>query len=75
MGVNILYQRNIVGGHSAEATNGRSAAVSWLNAVLNGTYADSYPTSGCKTETVSVNITSSPLKKRWMVGNLIEDES
>ncbi|KAB5511492.1 lipase 1 [Coniochaeta sp. 2T2.1] len=75
VGVNILYERNKVGGHSAEATNGRPAAVAWLDAVLNGTYAESYATEGCRTENVSVNITSSPLRRRSMVGNLIPDQN
>ncbi|KAB5545811.1 lipase 1 [Coniochaeta sp. 2T2.1] len=75
VGVNILYERNNVGGHSAEATNGRPAAVAWLDAVLNGTYAELYATEGCRTENVSVNITSSPLRRRSMVGNLIPDQN
>ncbi|OAA66492.1 lipase 1 [Niveomyces insectorum RCEF 264] len=61
MGVNILYQRNSVGGHSADSINGRPAAEAWLNSVFNGTYADSYSTRGCTIEDVAVNITSSSI--------------
>ena len=64
LGVNILYHRNTVGGHSAEATNGHPAAEAWLNSVLNGTYATTYATEGCKIVTEVVNITSSPLRRR-----------
>jgi hypothetical protein len=73
VGVNILYQRNKVGGHSADATNGHPAAEAWLDAVLNGTYGATYNTEGCTIETVSVNITSSPLRRRSMFGSPIPD--
>jgi len=60
VGVNILYERNTVGGHAADFTNGHPAAEAWLNSVLNGTYASTYPTTGCTIRDVTVNITSSP---------------
>ncbi|KAJ4396450.1 hypothetical protein N0V93_000669 [Gnomoniopsis smithogilvyi] len=66
IGANILYNRNTVGGHSAESTNGRPAALAWLTSVLNGTYAQDYSATGCTTQVVSVNITTSPLKKRYL---------
>lgn len=66
VGANILYQRNTVGGHSAEETNGRPAALAWLSSVLNGTYAQDYSATGCTTQIVSVNISTSPLKKRFL---------
>lgn len=53
-GANIVYQRNAVGGHSAEATNGHPAAEAWLNAALNGTLAKMYITEGCAVQNVSV---------------------
>jgi hypothetical protein len=46
-GANILYQRNKIGGHLAEATNGNLRAFEWLTAVLTGTYAENYKTEGC----------------------------
>lgn len=61
MGANIYYVRNTVGGHSAEALNGHPAAEAWLDSVLDGTYAQKYPTQGCTIQDVTVNITSSPL--------------
>jgi hypothetical protein len=73
MGVNILYHRNTIGGHSAESVNGLPAAEAWLNAALNGTLASAYASQGCINNTVSVNITSTALRKRGLVGNLIED--
>lgn len=64
LGANILYHRNSIGGHVAEATNGHPAAEAWLNSVLGGTYAETFPTQGCTISTVNVNITSTPLRKR-----------
>jgi hypothetical protein len=60
VGANILYQRNTIGGHVAEFFNGHPAAESWLDSVLNGTYAQNYPTQGCTIQTVTVNISSTP---------------
>ncbi|ROW01295.1 hypothetical protein VMCG_05920 [Cytospora schulzeri] len=62
MGANILYQRNRIGGHSAEATNGDPAATAWLDAVLTGTYAKSYNTTGCTIQTVVQGTDASPLR-------------
>lgn len=59
-GANILYQRNSIGGHSAEQTNGRAAASAWLDSVLGGTYSTTYNTTGCTIQDVAVHITSSP---------------
>lgn len=58
-GANIFYTRNTVGGHGAEETNGKPAALSFLQDVLNGTQATSFPRSGCRSENVAVNITDS----------------
>lgn len=57
-GVDIVYQRNTVGGHEAEATNGDAAAFAWLDAVLNGTYTVQ---SGCTVQNVTQDTTSSPI--------------
>lgn len=53
-GANILYQRNTVGTHGQEELYGDAAATAFLDAVLTGTYADHYSTSGCTIENVTV---------------------
>ncbi|KAF3767289.1 hypothetical protein M406DRAFT_61238 [Cryphonectria parasitica EP155] len=57
VGANILYNRNTIGGHAAEEINGRPAALSFLQSVLSDMNATGFPSSGCKTQDVSVNIT------------------
>ncbi len=61
MGVNILYQRNSIGGHAADAVNGHAAAVAWLDSVFGGSHATKYNTTGCITQQVAVNVSSSQL--------------
>ena len=61
VGANILYQRNTVGGHIAEVTNGDAMAFEWLSSVLDGTYSTMFSSQGCTIQNVTVNITSSPL--------------
>ncbi|PWY66017.1 LIP-domain-containing protein [Aspergillus heteromorphus CBS 117.55] len=61
VGVNILYERNTVGGHSAEEVNSDARAWAWLTSIFDGTYASKYATSGCTIRNVTLNITSSPL--------------
>jgi len=61
IGANILYQRNTIGGHLAEETNGDPRAFAWLSSVLDGSYSTKYSPQGCTIENVSVNITSSTL--------------
>lgn len=39
VGANIPYQHSTVGGHAADATNGHTAAKTWLDRVLDGMYA------------------------------------
>ena len=56
VGVNILYQRNTVGGHMDEYTNGIPRAFAWLASVLDGTYATKYETVGCTIQNVTVDI-------------------
>ena len=60
MGANILYQRNTVGGHLAEETNGDARALEWLSSVLDGTYSEQYAAQGCTIENVTIDVTSSP---------------
>jgi hypothetical protein len=60
IGVNILYERNSVGGHAADAVNGHAAATAFLDSVLTGTYNKTYNTTGCTFRDVTVNITDSP---------------
>jgi hypothetical protein len=52
-GANILYERNEIGGHLAEETNGDSRALKWLGKVLRGDYSH----ESCTIRNVSVNIT------------------
>lgn len=56
VGADIWYQRNEIGGHVAEVTNGRLRALEWLKTVFDG----SYDRKGCFVENVTVNITSNP---------------
>jgi hypothetical protein len=56
-GANILYQRNTIGGHIAEITNGDASAFDWLISVLEGKYHH----DGCTIQNVTIDITSSPL--------------
>jgi len=57
VGVDILYERNTIGGHLAEYTNGDSRAIDFLRQVLGGMYNH----TGCTIRDVAVNITDSPL--------------
>lgn len=60
-GVSILYERNTVGGHIAEATNGEPAANKFLDAVLAGTYS----MSGCEIKNVTIKLSTLPERRRW----------
>ena len=57
IGANILYERNTVGGHLAEETNGDQRALQWLRKVLGG--SDEH--QGCTIRNVAINVTDSPL--------------
>ncbi|KAL1895479.1 hypothetical protein Sste5346_005287 [Sporothrix stenoceras] len=59
VGVNINYQRNTIGGHSAEGTNGHAAAVAWLDSIFDGSFASTKNATGCTIQNVSVNVTDS----------------
>ncbi|PYH44046.1 LIP-domain-containing protein [Aspergillus saccharolyticus JOP 1030-1] len=61
VGANILYERNTVGGHSAESVNGHASALTFVAAVLQGRYASLYQTEGCTFRNVTVNVTDSAL--------------
>lgn len=60
VGANILYQRNTVGGHVAEFTNGAGRRLAFLTAVFDGSYAQTYQTVGCTIQNVTVAIDTSP---------------
>lgn len=55
--VSVLYERNTVGGHLAEETNGDARAFEWLEKVLSGMLEQ----SGCTMRNVSLNVTDSLL--------------
>lgn len=57
VGANIVYERNTIGGHLAEETNGDQRALEWLAQVLGGTYHH----SGCTIKDVTIKVTNSPL--------------
>ena len=57
IGARIEFQRNSVGGHLAEITNGVGRAVAWLGKVLEG---GGGLLEGCDVRTVAVNITDIP---------------
>ncbi len=61
LGANILYQRNTVGGHVDEDTNGNARAFVWLGSVLDGSYAARYETVGCTTQNVTVDVVDTGL--------------
>lgn len=57
VGVNIIYERNKIGGHVAEETNGDERALEWLSQVLS----DTYDHTGCTIKDVVLNVTDSPM--------------
>lgn len=57
VGVNIVYERNSIAGHLAEAANEDANAFEFLQSVLAGTYQH----SGCTVRNVTLNVTDSPL--------------
>ena len=56
IGVDVEYQRNTVGGHVAEITNGRQRAFDWLKSVFAGTAQ----VGGCVVKNVTVAIMDIP---------------
>lgn len=59
VGANILYQRNTVGGHIDEISNGAPRALDWLIEVIEGATEPKQPAVGCVVENVTVNVTAS----------------
>lgn len=57
VGVDVLFERNTIGGHLAEATNGDARALAWLERVLGGEDVG----EGCLIRDVALNVTDSPL--------------
>ena len=53
VGTDVLYQRNMVGGHGDEARNGDPRALDWLKSVFEGTRSVMYTTGGCRVENVT----------------------
>lgn len=54
-----LYQRNLVGGHNDELSNGRQRALDFLGEVLDGAPTDltkGLPASGCVLQNVTVSV-------------------
>ncbi|KAI0836650.1 LIP-domain-containing protein [Hypoxylon sp. FL0890] len=56
MGADITYERNTMGGHVAEITNGQPRAIDWLSGIFNESYVPR--ASGCSMRNVTVEITS-----------------
>lgn len=52
-GVNLRYERNTVGGHIAEITNGRGRAMDWLESIFEGTAE----VKGCVVQDVTIKLT------------------
>ena len=58
VGANILYERTSIGGHTSGAANGRASATAFVDAILGGTYAATYNTTGCTIRDVAWNVSS-----------------
>ena len=54
-GANIWHQRNALGNHNLEGTNGRQRSLNFLTDVLDGTNISGRPLKGCKIEDVIVD--------------------
>lgn len=52
IGTDVRYDRNTVGGHTSEITNGRGRALDWLKSVFDGTLK----TNGCVVKDVTVDV-------------------
>ena len=60
IGANILYQRNTIGGHMAEANNGADRVFAFLGALFDGSYASKFKASGCTIQNVTTGIDTRP---------------
>lgn len=56
LGVNILYERNTIGGHIDEETNGNARAVAWLESIFDGSYSKTYQAHGCTIRNVTIDV-------------------
>lgn len=66
VGADILYERNTVGGHTAEFVNGNLRQAEWLAAAFAGRLSEVYagksgPGTGCTRRDVTVGINLSPI--------------
>ena len=61
LGANILYQRNSIGGHEDEFTNGDAQAFEWVQYVLDGSFAAKYQTTGCTVQNVTIDVVDTGL--------------
>jgi hypothetical protein len=52
IGTDVRYDRNTVGGHTSEITNGRERALDWLKSVFDGTLK----TNGCVVKDVTIDV-------------------
>lgn len=60
-GVEILYERNTIGGHGAEEINADAAAVEFLRKVIHGTLGAGWPgDGGCVVRNVTVGTDTAP---------------
>ncbi|RAO67058.1 uncharacterized protein BHQ10_003070 [Talaromyces amestolkiae] len=60
-GVQILYERNTIGGHLAEESNADASAVEFLSKALNGNLGAGWPgIGGCVVRNVTVGTDTSP---------------
>lgn len=59
-GVNVLYERNTVGGHVHEIVNGQDRAIEWLAAVFDGS-SSAAEQSACTIRDVAVDVYKPPV--------------
>ena len=55
IGVNIWYERNTLATHLDEMYAGDVRAFQWLSTILDGTWAQKYPTVGCTVQNVTIS--------------------
>ena len=60
-GANVLYERNVIGEHNTEFTNGHSRAITFLASLFEGTYEKKYQTEGCTVRNVNVTDPNGPV--------------
>ena len=57
-GGNVLYHRNMVGGHNQELWSARPRSIHYLEAILDGKKTLEIPTSGCLIQNVTVPVSA-----------------